>query len=71
MRYGVTYNQNGQLLPPGLHIPVNFAYLPYIPHPLQIAGAMDIFPVLGQERAVSFAGPGNVTAKLAAAGASK
>lgn len=67
MRYGTTFNQAGQVLPPGLHIPQNFAFLPYVPHPLQIAGAMAMFPVLGQS--VAQAGAGNVENVLAQAGA--
>ena len=65
MRYGVTYNQNGQIIPPGLHINQNFALLPYVPHPLQVSGHMNMFPVLGSQTPV--AGAGVVTNKLAAA----
>lgn len=65
MRYGVTFNQDGQPLPPGLHIPQNFAHLPYVPHPLQIMGGMATFPVLGQ--ATATAGQGASVSRLAAA----
>lgn len=56
MRYGVTYNANGQLIPPGLHIPQNFALLPYVPHPLQLTGHMTMFPALGQTGPVAGVG---------------
>jgi len=53
MQYGVTFNQLGQPLPPGLHIPQNFANLPYVPHPLMVTGHIPFIPVLGQKAPVS------------------
>jgi hypothetical protein len=47
MKHGVTFDQNGQVIPHSFHVPHNFAHLPYVPHPLQLVGLMDQIPVLG------------------------
>lgn len=57
MRYGVTYNGNGQVIPAGLHVPQNLALHPYVPHPLQLTGHMNMFPALGQTGQVAGLGP--------------
>lgn len=48
MKHGVTFDQNGKVIPASFHVPNNFAHLPYVPHPLQMTGHMPITPVLGQ-----------------------
>lgn len=69
MKYGVTYNQAGQVIPAGLHIPQNLALFPYIPHPLQLAGQMNFFPTLGQSGAIAGVGPAaKATARAANSG---
>lgn len=50
MKHGVTFDQNGQVIPHAFHIPANFAHLPYVPHPLQLLGFMDNLPVLGHKQ---------------------
>ena len=47
MRYGVTFNQIGQVIPAGLHFNQNLAWYPYVPHPLQLTGHVALMPVLG------------------------
>lgn len=47
MRYGVTFNSIGQVLPQGFHISRNLANFPYVPHPLQLTGHVPLFPTLG------------------------
>ena len=47
MRYGVTFNTIGQVIPAGLHIPQNLAAFPYVPHPLQLTGHVPLMPTLG------------------------
>ena len=63
MKYGVTFNQNGQVIPPGLHIPQNLANYPYVPHPLQLAGNTPL-PVLGITHDAGPARSSNLIAKL-------
>lgn len=56
--YATTFNQAGQMIPRGLHVPQNLAWHNYVPHPLQLTGHMNMFPVLGQSRvAVAGIGP--------------
>lgn len=64
MQYGVTFNQNGQVIPAGLHIPQNLAFFNYTPHPLQLGGNMNLFPTLGQPAPVAVAGVGKSQSKL-------
>lgn len=48
MRFNnTTFDHNGQPIPNSFHVPSNFAHLPYVPHPLQIAGIMPMIPTLG------------------------
>lgn len=40
MRYAATYNQDGKLISPTLHMPKNLSDYAFVPHPLQLTGAV-------------------------------
>jgi hypothetical protein len=61
MRYGVTFNSIGQVIPAGLHIPKNLAMFQYVPHPLQLTGHVALMPTLGN---APVAGIGNTQSAL-------
>ena len=63
MRYGITFNQNGQVIPPGLHLTQNLSNFPYVPHPLQLSGNIPL-PVLGITHDAGPARASNLIAKI-------